>query len=199
MQVLARAVGCGLAPPFYVCERNIMSIISRLRSLVPFLLCTLLLVTACTSAPSQYDQIQRETSGSRSPAVEKAAVAGGTFNKFFPEGEGNFDVVPAQEKRGFAEYELVRDGTTVAMLAVSDTISLPAAASKYADATEEIAGYPAVNQGSQATGLLVNGRYQVKVLSRDESFTPDDRVAWLQKFDLDGLSKLEGAPVSLVQ
>ena len=39
----------------------------------------------------------------------------------------------------------------------------------------------------------MNGRYQVKVLSRDASFTQSDRVDWLQKFDLQGLAQLKGA------
>ena len=39
----------------------------------------------------------------------------------------------------------------------------------------------------------MNDRYQVKVLSRDPAFTKEDRVAWLQKFDLKGLAQLKGA------
>lgn len=78
------------------------------------------------------------------------------------------------------------------MLTINDTVSLPAAAEKYASSSSTIAGYPAVDQGTTATGLLVNSRYQVKVLSRDPSFTQADRVAWLQKFDLQGLAQLQG-------
>jgi hypothetical protein len=164
-----------------------------LQRLVPIMLSLTLLVTACSSAPSKYDQVQKDTTGFRAPAaVDKQAEKGGTFNKYFPGNQGDYDVVPSQEKKGFAEYKLKRNGETVAMLTINDTISLPAAAAKYNDATITIAGYPAVNQGTTATGLLVNNRYQVKVLSRDPSFTQEDRVAWLQKFDLAGLAQLEG-------
>jgi hypothetical protein len=165
-----------------------------LKPLAPVLLCLVLLVASCGSAPSKYDQVQEDTTGWRAPAaVDKQAEKGGTFNQFFPKSEGDYTVVPSQEKAGFAEYKLKRDGTTLAMLTINDTTSVPAAAAKYEDATETIAGYPAVNQGTTATGLLVNGRYQVKVLSRDPAFTQEDRVSWLQKFDLSGLATLEGA------
>ncbi|MEM1309745.1 MAG: hypothetical protein AAGF98_09720 [Cyanobacteria bacterium P01_H01_bin.153] len=157
-----------------------------------FLVCFLLTTTACSSAPSKYDQVQQETTGSKAPvAVEKGAEKGGTFNSFFPSSEGEFKVVPSQEKQGFAEYKLKRDGETLAMLTINDTISLPAAAKKYENAADTLGGFPMVEQGSMATGLLVNDRYQVKVLSRSEGFTASDRVTWLEKFDLEGLSQLE--------
>lgn len=157
-------------------------------------LCLILFLSACTSAPSKYDQVQKDTTGFRAPAaVSKQAEKGGTFNKFFPGNLDNYEVVPSQEKTDFAEYKLKRGDQTLAMLTINDTTSLPAAAEKYASAPSTIAGYPAVEQGTTATGLLVNGRYQVKVLSRDPSFTRADRVAWLQKFDLHGLAQLQGA------
>ncbi|MGD1858587.1 MAG: hypothetical protein ACFB0E_01290 [Leptolyngbyaceae cyanobacterium] len=163
-----------------------------LRRLFPLLLVCLLTVTACSSAPSKYDQVQQETTGSNAPAaVEKGAQKGGTFNQFFPASEGEFKVVPSQEKQGFAEYKLKRDGETLAMLTINDTISLPAAAKKYETAADTLSGFPLVEQGSTATGLLVNGRYQVKVLSRSDGFTGSDRLTWLEKFDLEGLSGLE--------
>ncbi len=170
------------------------------RRLAPILICLVLLVTACTSAPNKYDQVQKDTTGFGKPAaVAKQAEKGGTFNQFFPKSEGEFDVVPSQEKKGFAQYKLKRNGTTLAMLTINDTTGLPTATAKYNDATDTIAGYPAVNQGTTGMGLLVNGRYQVKVLSRDPSFTPADRAEWLQKFDLEGLSKLKGASVPQAQ
>ena len=168
---------------------------SRSRWFKPFLPLVLtanLMVTACSSAPSKYDEVQNDTTGFKAPAaVEKGAEPGGTFNPFFPASEGEFKVVPSQEKKGFAEYKLKRDGETLAMLTINDTISLPAAAKKYADATDSLAGFPMVKQGTTTTGILVNGRYQVKVLSRSEAFTAADRTTWLEKFDLDGLTELK--------
>ncbi len=164
------------------------------RVLAPLFLSLLLFVTACTPQTSRYDQVQRETTQrGAAPAVAKQAEQGSTFNRFFPDGVKGYEIVPAQEKKGFAEYKVNQDGKNVAMLSISDTTSLPTAAAKYQTATEKIAGYPAVDQGTTATGILVNDRYQVKVISRDASFTRDDRVLWLQKFDLNGLAKLKPA------
>lgn len=173
-----------------------------LRVLAPLFLSLLLFLTACApKTTSRYADVQKETTRRNAPAaVVKTAEQGATFNKFFPDPTGTYDVVPAQEKKGFAEYKLNKDGKTVAMLSISDTSSLPTAAVKYQNSTETIGGYPSITQGTTATGLLVNGRYQVKVLSRDPEFTQEDREAWLQKFDLRGLAKLKGldAPTAKV-
>ncbi len=172
-----------------------MSLTRWWKRLAPMLVCLALLVTACSSAPNKYDQVQKDTTGFGKPAaVAKQSEKGGTFNQFFPKTEGDYKVIPAQEKKGFAQYKLSQDGKTLAMLTINDTVGLPAAADKYSNATDKIAGYPSVTQGSTATGLLVNDRYQVKVLSRDTSFTEADRATWLQKFDLSGLAQLKAAP-----
>lgn len=177
-----------------------MSFTRWLRRLAPLMVCLVLLVTACSSAPSKYDQVQDDTTGFRAPAaVDKKAEKGGTFNQFFPDDQGDYDVIPYQEKKGFAEYKLEQNGTTMAMLTINDTTSLPSAAEKFTSATESVSGFPSVDQGSTATAVLVNGRYQVKVLSRDAAFTKADRVAWLEKFDLQGLAQLQGAANSAAQ
>lgn len=168
-----------------------------LRVIAPLFLSLLLLITACAKEPSRYADVQKETTRRGAPsAVVKTAEQGSSFNKFFPDPTGTYDVIPTQEKKGFAEYKLLKDNQPVAMLSISDTSGLPTAALKYKNTTESIAGYPAADQGLTTTGILVNDRYQVKVLSRDPAFTKDDRVAWLQKFDLRGLAKLEGIPAA---
>lgn len=159
--------------------------------LAPILLSVLLLVTACTNqAPSRFEQTQIETTQKGAPpAVAADASQGGEFNKFFPKSIPGYEIVPAQEKKGFAEYKVNQGGKNVAMLAISDTTGTPAAI-KFKDSTMKIAGYPAVEQGQNGTAILVNDRYQVKVLSRDASFTKENRAEWLSKFDLTGLAKL---------
>lgn len=162
------------------------------KALIPALLGLSLIVGACApKPPSRYDQVQKETSQKGSSAVSKEAVNGSQFNKFFPKSGNGYSVVPAQEKKGFAEHKVNRTGKNVAVLSINDTISNPAAAEKYQQSTTKIAGYPAVPQGQTGTGVLVGDRFQVKAQSRDPSFTQQDRVAWLQKFDLNGLSKLK--------
>lgn len=158
-------------------------------------LCFLLLVSACAAKPpSRYADVQKETTQrGATKSVVKESQQGGEFNQFFPKKAPGYSIVPAQEKKGFAEYKVNQDGKNVAMLSISDTANVPSAAAKYQNSQLDIAGYPAVQQGKMATGILVNGRYQVKVLSRNPSFTQEDRAAWLKKFDLRGLAQLQSA------
>ncbi|MEJ7699064.1 MAG: hypothetical protein WKF71_05380 [Pyrinomonadaceae bacterium] len=133
---------------------------------------------------------QPQTAPNRLPRSSKP-LAGGEFNKFFPAAnEGGYTRVASQEKEGFAEYKLKKDGKDVAMLAVSDTVTNPEAATKFQQSTRQINGYPAMDQGSTATAVLVDNRFQVKVLSRSPSFTKEDRETWLQKFDFAGIAGL---------
>ena len=162
------------------------------RILTSVLLAALLLVTSCQKDTSPYAQVQTQsTQRGAAPAVAKNATQGASFNKFFPKSADGYQVVPAQEKKGFAEYKLNKGGKTVAMLSINDTTSNPTANKKYQTSTQKIAGYPAAEAPGNGTGILVNNRYQVKVQSRDTSFTKDDRIAWLQKFNLGGLAQLK--------
>ena len=163
------------------------------RILATLLLSMLLLVTACaTQAPSRFDQVQQESSQQKSgQAVAKDATQGSNFNKFFPSASNGFERVYTQEKKGFAEAKLKKEGKDVAMLSISDTSSTPSAAAKYQSSIKKIGGYPAVEVGNTQTGVLVSDRYQVKVISRDPSFTGSDREAWLERFNLNGLAKLQ--------
>jgi hypothetical protein len=159
---------------------------------VSLLLSLLILTTACGSAkkPSQFDQAQQDsTRQSKGLAVAKNATQGSDLNKFFPASGDGYNRVYTQEKKGFSEANLKKDGKVIAQLAVSDTTSLPGAASKFAKSTKKIGGYPALEIGNTQTSVLV-GKFQVKVLSKAPTFGPSDRANWIQKFNLDGLSKL---------
>lgn len=123
-------------------------------------------------------------------AIPDTTLPGSAFNNFFPQVEEGFERVYTQEKAGFAEAKLKQEGQEIAKLAISDTISTPAALQKFADVNETIAGYPAVTIGSKQTAILVGERFQVKVISVVDQFTADDRQDWLQKFDLQGLATL---------
>ncbi len=167
----------------------------RVRRILAALLLSVILITsttACaTKAPSRFDAAQQESSRQRSgQAVAKTATQGSEFNKLFPQDSGGYDRVLTQEKKGFSEANLKKDGKVVAQLAISDTTSTPTTAAGYKSSTKTIAGYPAKTLGSSKTSILV-GKYQVSVISKDPSFTASDREAWLQKFNLDGLSKLK--------
>ena len=158
--------------------------------LAPLLLVTLLLVTACTSQPpSRFDQAQQESTQGKqkNQAVSKDAVSGGSFNKFFPNSGGGYERVYTQEKKGFASAKLKKDGKEVATLSISDITSNPTAAKKFETSKEKIGNYPAINQGKSVTAVLVDNRFQVKVMSK--TLSESDRKTWLTKFDLNGLSR----------
>jgi hypothetical protein len=163
------------------------------RGLVAVLLCFTLAIAGCQAkVPSQFDQVQKESTAKNAmPAVAKDATKGGEFNKFFPKPQDGYERVYTQEKKGFAEAKLKKDGKDQAMLAVSDTKSLPAAAAKFESAKSSVSGYPSVDLGTTQTSILVGDRYQVKVISKAPDFSKDDRIEWIQKFDLTGLAKLK--------
>jgi hypothetical protein len=158
--------------------------------LIAGVLAVLLLVTSCAKAPSQFDQAQQESTARGAAAVVKESTSGGSFNRFFPPSGGGYERVYTQEKKGFSEANLKKDGKVVAQLAISDTSSIPGAAAKFANSTEKIGGYPSVQLGKTQTSVLVN-KYQVKVISKDPLFTANDRAIWIEKFNLDGLANLK--------
>ena len=162
------------------------------RALAAILIAAVLILSACSNQPpSRFDQAQRLSSQKGVEAVSDKASSGANFNQFFPSASGNYQLVFAQEKQGFAQAKLKQDGKTLASLSIFDIISNPSAAAKYEQSTEKVQGYPVVQQGSKGTSLLVDKRFQVKITSSDESFTPSDRLEWLQKFNLRGLAQLK--------
>ncbi len=171
-----------------------MSLSRMRRILAPMLVAVLLLVSGCgsqTAEPTRWDSAQQEsTQQQRGQAVAKDAEQGSRFNRFFPEAGEGYDLVYTQEKKGFAAAKLKQNGKEVAALAVSDISSNPSAADKYQNSAKTIAGYPAAELGKTQTSVLVGDRFQVKISSRDDSFTPSDREAWLQRFDLQGIEGL---------
>lgn len=180
----------------------------RYQSIVTAFILMLLMMaaSACFSneSNSRWTNAQREsTSGAKpaptlppqqttpnNPARSGKPLPGGSFNKFFPQASDGYTTVASQEKEGFAEYKLKKNGQEMAMLSVSDTAANPEAAQKFQGSARQINGYPAVEQGSTATAVLVDNRFQVKILSRNPSFTKNDREAWLQKFNLAGIAGL---------
>ncbi len=157
--------------------------------LLPFLLWVSL--SACSpQPPSRFDQAQQESTQRGASAVVKESSQGSAFNAFFPQAGGDYQRVFTQEKKGFAEVKLKKEGKEMAVMAISDILNNPSAAQKFQSSTLKVAGYPALQQGATATALLVADRYQVKVLSRDPSFTAKDREQWLTKFNLTGLASL---------
>ena len=137
--------------------------------------------------PSRWDATQEKTTDQK--AVVKQALAGGEFNKFFPQSGNGFNIIYTQEKQGFAEAKLEdASGKELATLAIFDTVSNPEAVAKYQQATEKLQAYPMVAVGENGTAILIANRLQVQVRSKDAAFDANARQTWLQKFDLKGLS-----------
>jgi hypothetical protein len=167
----------------------------RKRSLISFFLILIIFLVApgCSSnteSTSRFETAQQESTQSGAVAVAEDAVKGGDLNRYFPKNEGSYKVIYTQEKRGFAQAKLKQDGKEMALMSISDVANNPTAADKFKDSQETIQTYPVVNQGSKATAVLVRDRYQVKIVSRSDTFDENRRKQWLKKFDLDTLAQL---------
>jgi hypothetical protein len=166
--------------------------ISLRKFLVALFLTSCLLLTSCAQqTTSRFDAAQQESSSKGATAVVDKSQSGGSFNRYFPSSSDGYERVYSQEKQGFAQAKLKKDGKEVAVLAISDVLNNPSTVDKFKSSSSQIQGYPAVAQGSTSTAILVGDRYQVKISSRDTTFTQSDREKWLSKFDLSGLSRLK--------
>jgi hypothetical protein len=120
-------------------------------------------------------------------------VNGTAFNRLFPAPGSGEQIVFSQEKRGFSEARLRQGERTLALLAISDTTTAPEARDKFNASQERLEGWPVVDQGPQASALLVAERFQVKVLGQGEGLDPAGRRQLIRGFDLDGLAALAPA------
>lgn len=186
---------------------------------ISLVLALTLVIAACGGAKqeSRWDKAQKESTGQKTDKKEEKSsdkpakteekpsqaipdktdpstvkpVAGGALNKFFPAAGDGFERVAAQEKEGAAIYKLKKDGKDAAELSITDTANNPGAVDKFKSSSDKIGGFPALEQGNTITAVLVANRYQVKAISKNPGFTKDNRKAWLNKFDLKGLSALK--------
>jgi hypothetical protein len=124
--------------------------------------------------------------------VPKSEVVNGTaFNRLFPAPQAGEAIVFTQEKRGFSEARLKQGDQTVALLAISDTTTAPEARDKFSQTSERLQGWPLLEQGAQASALLVAERFQVKVIGQGPGLAADQRHDLLNGFDLKGLAALQ--------
>ncbi|MEM7757552.1 MAG: hypothetical protein AAF298_05415 [Cyanobacteria bacterium P01_A01_bin.40] len=165
--------------------------ISFRKFLVTFFLTGCLLLTSCSQQPpSRFEGAQQESTSKGATAVVDDSQSGSSFNRYFPDSSNGYERIYSQEKQGFAQAKLKKEGKEIAILSISDVLNSPNATTKFQDSTTNINGFPAVSQGSTGTAVLVNDRYQVKIRSKDNSFSQADREEWLKRFNLRGLSKL---------
>lgn len=158
-------------------------------SLLLTLAVTTTLGYACKREPSRWDKAATSATADDKSTTAPAApkTEGAKLNKFFPPAEDGVSRVFTQEKDGFVEAQLKKDGVTIATLSISDTTGDDAAKKKFEGATEKVGSAPLVTVGKNQSAALV-GRFQVKASS--PTLAPSARKALLEKFDLDGLAKL---------
>jgi hypothetical protein len=120
-------------------------------------------------------------------------VNGTSFNRLFPSPQAGEQLVFTQEKRGFSQARLKRGDEVKALLSISDVITSPASLSKFQHSEERLQSWPLVDQGSQASALLVAERFQVKVIGQGSGLDTDQRHELLGAFDLPGLASLSPA------
>lgn len=124
--------------------------------------------------------------------VPKSEVVNGTaFNRLFPSPQVGETIVFTQEKRGFSEARLKQGDQNLALLAISDTTTAPEARDKFSRAQDRLQGWPLVEQGAQASALLVAERFQVKVIGQGPGLAANQRHDLLNGFDLKGLAALQ--------
>jgi hypothetical protein len=159
----------------------------QLRAL-PLVIAFVLSLPACKDPPSRWDQAASARPAA-APSGAPEVKPGSAFNTFFPaDGVDGTSRVFSQEKAGFAEAKLKKDGKDLAVLSISDTASDPEAKSKFGSATEKLDGAPLVTVGKNQSAVLVKDRYQVKVSS--QTLDAEARKAWLGRFNLNGIAGL---------
>lgn len=125
-----------------------------------------------------------------------AVVNGSAFNRLFPPPGPGEQLIFTQEKRGFSEARLKQGAQTVALLAISDTVTAPQARDKFAASRERLQGWPLAEQGDQASALLVADRFQVKVIGQGVGLDLQQRHDLLAAFQLRSLAALAPPPSS---
>ncbi len=129
--------------------------------------------------------------GSVADVPSSQVVNGTAFNRLFPKPEPGEQLVFTQEKRGFSEARLKQGDQVKALLAISDVTTAPGARGKFEASESLLQGWPLVEQGAQASALLVADRFQVKVIGQGEGLDAQQRHELIEAFNLPGLAALQ--------
>lgn len=155
---------------------------------LPLLLSLALVGCEKAPEPSRWDKKTEEVKKADRTADAPKPTAGGALNRFFPGDGPDGKRVFTQEKDGYAEAKLQKDGKDVATLSISDVSANADAKKKYDSATDKVAGFPLTTLGNTMSSVLVKDRYQVRVSS--PTLDAAARKELLGRFDLAGLSRL---------
>ena len=155
------------------------------RRLLALALTGIALLAACKKEPNRWEQAATQTL----PGADVPKTEGKQLNAFFPpDNTDGMSRVFTQEKDGFVEAKLKKDGQDVATLSISDANGDDGVKSKFATASDKVSGQPLVTVGKNQSAVLVHDRYQIKVSS--QTLDEAARKALLAKFNIDGLAKL---------
>jgi hypothetical protein len=133
--------------------------------------------------------------GTVADIATKEVVNGTLFNRLFPKPQAGEQLVFTQEKRGFSQARLKQGAEVRALLSISDVASSPASRNKFIHTNERLQSWPLVDQGSQASALLVADRFQVKVIGQGSGLDVQQRHELLGAFDLPALAALSPSVV----
>lgn len=131
--------------------------------------------------------------GTVADVPNREVVNGTRFNRLFPTPATGEQLVFTQEKRGFSQARLKRGGEVRALLSISDLTTAPESRGKFSSSDQKISNWPLVDQGNQASALLVADRFQVKVIGQGSGLDSEQRHTLLGAFDLVGLAALNPA------
>jgi hypothetical protein len=120
----------------------------------------------------------------------REVVNGPAFNRLFPKPQPGEELIFTQEKRGFSQARLKAGDSTKALLSISDVITAPETRKKFSGTSQQLRSWPLVEQGPQASALLVADRFQVKVIGQGTGLDQEKRHELLDAFDLKGLAAL---------
>jgi hypothetical protein len=123
----------------------------------------------------------------------REVVNGPAFNRLFPKPQPGEELIFTQEKRGFSQARLKAGDSTKALLSISDVVTAPEARDKFSGSQQQLRSWPLVEQGPQASALLVADRFQVKVIGQGTGLDQEKRHELLSAFDLNGLAALQPA------
>ncbi len=155
------------------------------------------LLIACGTNVNPADSQWQAAETDKTPTVVKEAIPGKKLNKYFPKVEKPYDLIADEDKGSTAIYKLDKNEKQIATLSIHDTFGEEKETLKDFDtATDKLDGkYPLVAEGNNTHKLLVAGRFLVKISNKPgvagaDHLSPEDHKAWLNKFDLKGLSDL---------
>ncbi len=125
------------------------------------------------------------------PPVAADSAESGKFDPFFPKPEDGYQIVFQPENPGYAQASLHGAGDQeLAVFSIFDTEKSPIVLARFGRSEQKIGEQTVLSEESSLSALIAE-RYHVQVRSVAPDFGEAERQAWLEKFDLAGIAKME--------